>query len=46
MQSAYSATGTELEFEVTVEYERKRAAARVAKLPFYDPPQKRALGNG
>jgi aminomethyltransferase len=46
VRSAYSATGTGLEFEVTVEYERKRAAARVAKLPFYDPPQKRSLGNG
>lgn len=46
VQSAYAELGTELEFEVTVEYERKRASAKVARLPFYDPPQKRAPGNG
>ena len=34
--------GTELEFEITVEHRRKRARARVRKLPFYDPPRKRA----
>jgi aminomethyltransferase len=46
VQSAHAEIDTELEFEVTVEYERKRAAARVAKLPFYDPPQKKAVANG
>jgi aminomethyltransferase len=34
--------GKELEFEITVEHRRKRATARVRKLPFYDPPRKRA----
>jgi len=46
VQSAYAEPGSELEFEITVEYVRKRAGARVAKLPFYDPPQKKAIGHG
>jgi len=28
--------------EVTVEHQRKRAAARVVKKPFFDPERKRA----
>jgi aminomethyltransferase len=32
----------ELEIEITVEHRRKRATARVRKLPFYEPPRKRA----
>jgi aminomethyltransferase len=43
LQTPYGKTGAELEFEITVEYERKRATARVAKLPFYDPPQKKGV---
>jgi aminomethyltransferase len=38
-----TAVGTRVDMEVTVEYERKTAAATVAKLPFFDPPRKRAL---
>jgi len=34
--------GTSLEMEVTVEHRRKRAAAKVVKLPFFDPARKRA----
>jgi len=34
--------GTELEIEVTVEYERRRATARVEPLPFFDPERKKA----
>jgi aminomethyltransferase len=34
--------GTVLEMEFTVEFVRKRASARVVKLPFYNPPHKRA----
>lgn len=37
-----AAPGTELLMEVTVEHRRRRARARVAKLPFYDPERKRA----
>ena len=35
--------GTQLEIEVTVNYTRKTAGVTVVKLPFYDPPRKRAL---
>ena len=37
-----SAVGTLLEFEFTVEYKRKAVGATVGKLPFFDPPRKRA----
>lgn len=46
VRSEYAALGTPLEFEITVEYERKRAGATVSKMPFYNPVQKRALPNG
>lgn len=35
--------GTRLDLEVTVEHRRKTADATVVKLPFFDPPRKRAL---
>ncbi len=35
--------GTPLDIEVTVEYTRHRARSRVAPLPFFDPPRKRAV---
>ena len=34
--------GTTVDLEMTVEYTRKRAPAKVVKLPFFDPPRKRA----
>ncbi len=34
--------GTAVEMEIKVEHHHKRAAARVTKLPFFDPPRKRA----
>jgi aminomethyltransferase len=34
--------GTEVAMEVTVEHHRKRAAAKVAQLPFFNPERKRA----
>jgi len=34
--------GDEVEIEITVEHRRRRALARVAKTPFFDPPRKRA----
>ncbi|MGH7637879.1 MAG: glycine cleavage T C-terminal barrel domain-containing protein, partial [Gemmatimonadaceae bacterium] len=40
--SSVSKPGTELELEMTVEHRRKRAKAVVRKLPFFDPPRKRA----
>jgi aminomethyltransferase len=35
--------GTPVDMEVTVEYERKIAPSKVAKLPFFDPQRKRAV---
>jgi aminomethyltransferase len=42
VESAYAAAGTPVTIEVTVEHRRERAAARVAKTPFFDPERKRA----
>ena len=42
LQSAHAAPGTVVTMEVTVEHRRKRAAARVTKLPFFNPERKRA----
>ena len=39
----FAPPGTRLEMEVTVNYVRKTAGATVVKLPFYDPPRKRAM---
>jgi aminomethyltransferase len=41
LRSRWAAPGTLLEMEVTVEHRRKRAVARVAKKPFFDPQRKR-----
>jgi aminomethyltransferase len=46
VQSGYAQMGQELEFEITVEYVRQRATAKVSKLPFYDPPQKKSVPRG
>jgi aminomethyltransferase len=42
LRSPHGAPGTRVELEVTVEHHRERADAVVRKLPFYDPPRKRA----
>ena len=42
LESRRAAPGAALEMEVTVEHRRKRAAARVAKKPFFNPERKRA----
>jgi aminomethyltransferase len=46
VRSGYAQLGTEVEFEITVEYERFGARAHVAKPPFYEPPQKKSLPRG
>jgi glycine cleavage system aminomethyltransferase T len=46
VHSDYAQQGTELEFEVTVEYERKRAIGIVTKTPFFDPARKKAVARG
>ena len=38
----YVKTGSDIQIEVTVEYERRRAPAQVSRLPFFDPPRKKA----
>lgn len=43
IEKEYIQPGTRLDLEVTVEYKRKTADALVVKLPFFDPPRKRAL---
>jgi aminomethyltransferase len=40
VEARYAAPGTKLDVEVTVEAVRYRAAARVVKLPFYNPARK------
>ena len=37
----YALPGTRLSMEVTVEHQRRQAAARVTKLPFFEPERKR-----
>lgn len=39
-----AAPGSAVDFEITVEYTRQAVRARLVKLPFFDPPRKRALG--
>ncbi|HEX6268112.1 MAG TPA: glycine cleavage T C-terminal barrel domain-containing protein, partial [Burkholderiales bacterium] len=42
LRAPWATPGTPLDMEVTVEHQRKRAAARVVKKPFFDPERKRA----
>jgi aminomethyltransferase len=42
VRSGYAKPGTVLQIEVTVEYERRRVPAVVTRMPFFDPPRKRA----
>lgn len=42
LRAPWSAPGTALQMEITVEHHRKRAAVRVVKKPFFDPERKRA----
>ena len=41
VEAAYAAAGTALEIEMTVEHHRKRAAATVRPMPFFNPERKR-----
>ena len=42
LRAPHFAPGTPVEMEITVEHQRQKAAARVRKLPFYDPERKKA----
>ncbi len=41
VERAYAGFGSPVSVEVTVEYTRQKADARLVKLPFYNPPRKR-----
>ncbi len=41
LRAPHFAVDTAVEMEITVEHERRKAAARVVKLPFFDPPRKK-----
>jgi aminomethyltransferase len=42
LKSGQAALGAAVDLEVTIEYERHKAPATIVKLPFFDPPRKRA----
>ena len=42
LRAPHFTAGTAVEMEITVEHQRLKAAARVRKLPFYDPERKKA----
>lgn len=42
LRSPHARIGEELEIEVTVEHQRRRADARIVDTPFFDPERKRA----
>lgn len=42
VETRYAPAGTELEIELTVEHQRKRARATVQPIPFFNPERKRA----
>lgn len=44
--TADATPGTELEIEVTLEYERRRCLAHVTPMPFFDPPRKKSTPDG
>lgn len=46
LRAPWFALDTPLEMEITVEHRRKRAAARVVKKPFFDPPRKKEKCDG
>jgi aminomethyltransferase len=41
LEAPFAVPGTAVEMEITVEHHRKRASARVTKLPFFNPDRKR-----
>jgi glycine cleavage system T protein (aminomethyltransferase) len=43
VETAYSAPGTKLQMELTIEAQRLKTTATVVKLPFFNPPRKTAV---
>lgn len=46
VNSRYAKKSQQLEMEITVEYKRKRAPAKVVELPFFNPKRKRSRIDG
>jgi len=42
VESQYAGLGTEVNMEITVEFTRRQAPAKIVKTPFFDPPRKKA----
>ncbi len=42
VESQHATPGSQLQMEFTIEHSRQRADATIVKLPFFDPPRKRA----
>ena len=43
LETEYAKPGTKVDLEITVEFSRQKAEARVVKLPFFNPERKRSL---
>jgi len=43
LEKKWLAAGTQVEIDVTIDHRQKRVDATVVKLPFFDPPRKRAV---
>jgi aminomethyltransferase len=46
LKPRYAQPGTQVDIEVTIDAQHKQARATVVKMPFFNPPRKRALGGG
>lgn len=42
LEHRYAKIGQQVQVEITVEYTRQQAGAKVVRLPFFDPPRKKA----
>jgi aminomethyltransferase len=43
LKPRYARPGTQVDMEVTIDAQRRQAKATVVKMPFFDPPRKRAI---
>ena len=46
LRPKFARIGTSVNMEVTIDAQRKQAKASVVKMPFFDPPRKKSLGQG
>jgi aminomethyltransferase len=44
LKPQFTSRGARVDMEITIDAQRKRAQATVVKMPFFDPPRKRSLG--